>query len=338
MVDYRTHRSIAVGPFGLGVCITWTSGPTPEELLKILGGDASSFSRCDFDEASELALDEDVILAGRLGRWTVAVEPAGFQGIQHENVQRASQGGQALSVFWNANIDARVVHCVDGRIHAEFDPLRPEEMSGEDPSLVLSWIEALDWNDWSASALAMGELFSGEVLDEAWLAMPHQCAVVLPKDEPETGLDLSPTMRDGLTSDPRLEAIAADLTVARLPEITLLCIELASATVHLDPELTTAVVAAVRDGSTSRETLQIDVESLAAATTAEAFNTQAEGSADQLHQRATALRVLALALDTDPFRAAWDSTWRAGDLRYGPGGHIRHGILRELVRHLAVLV
>lgn len=339
MVDYHTYRSIAAGPFGLGVCLTWTSGREPEELLEILGGDASQFSWCDFDEAAERSLDEDVILAGRLGGWTVTVEPAGFRGSLRENVLRASQGGQALSVFWNVNGDARVVHCVHGRIHAEFDPLDPDDVWGDDPSVTLSWIEDLNFDgDWQASALAMGELLSGEKLDNAWLARPHPCAVAIREGDQETVLDLTPAMRDHLTGDPQLAAIAADLTVARLSEITLLCVELASATTHLDPELTAAVVAAIRNGSASRETLRAEVAALAEATTTKAFAIQTKSPADQLHQRATALRVLALALDPDPFRATWESTWRAGDLRYGPGGHIRHGILREFVRHLATLV
>ncbi|GAT71496.1 hypothetical protein PS9374_07187 [Planomonospora sphaerica] len=339
MVDYHTHRSIASGPFGIGVCITWSSGREPRDLLAILSGGTFQFSWCDFDEAVERSLDENVILAGQLGRWTVTVEPTGFQGSLHENTLRASQGGQMLSVFWNVNGDARVVHCVDGRIHAEFDPLDPDDVWGDDPSLIQSWIEDLDFDgDWQASALALGELLSGEVLDNAWLARQHQCALVTQENDGEAVLDLTPAMREYLTTDPRLAAIATDLSVARLPEITIFCVELASATAHLDPEVTTTVVAAVRDSSASREMLRAEIAALAEATIAEAFAIQVKDLANQMHQRATALRVLALALDPDPFRAAWDSTWRAGDLRYGRGGHIQHGILRELVRSLATLI
>jgi Family of unknown function (DUF6461) len=108
-----------------------------------------------------------------LDRWTIDVEPNGYQGCDEDVVIVLSRGGRAVSLYWNVNHYADFIYAVDGVVVRAFDPVLPDIGPRGDP---LPQESALSFEQHPlAATLLLTERLAGVVLDEAWLlATPRQ--------------------------------------------------------------------------------------------------------------------------------------------------------------------
>ena len=105
-------------------------------------------------------------LAGKLGQWTLVVEPNGFQGSRLPLLADLASAGRAMSVFWNVNGGAQIAYAEHERITAVIRPVRSRGGDGEE-GFLQRWegVAELD-EDWRVGALSLAETVVGQRLGE----------------------------------------------------------------------------------------------------------------------------------------------------------------------------
>ncbi|GAA5086955.1 hypothetical protein HNP84_001119 [Thermocatellispora tengchongensis] len=165
-------------------CITWTHGLDVEEVAAVFDSGIDTGRRLDFVDAMNAASDAREIagepcsgIAGRLGRWTVTIEPKGYKGSLWETMRTLSEKGTTISVLYSWNAQT-----LDYTVHGEhiagidlFETATPT--GGSDPHRLDPHLKGLSFDDElsiKASSLVVCERITGERLDEAWLARKHR--------------------------------------------------------------------------------------------------------------------------------------------------------------------
>ncbi|MDP9865616.1 MULTISPECIES: DUF6461 domain-containing protein [Streptosporangium] len=225
-------------------CITWVSGVATRDVVRGFGGDYGRLTELTWNEVCEEAygLDEGtgaIILLASHGDCTVVVEPVGFSGSGSALLRELSAAGEALSLHWTVNHDARISYAAHGELVTAFDPLDVEELDSSAASLNLTLAPEQWREDWMAAALTAGEELSGIRLDRTWFDEPHLGLVVATDfTAPQRPALLLDDDAQGLVArDPRIAAIAAVPTRDKLPEIALIAAEMAVRTTGLRGEL-----------------------------------------------------------------------------------------------------
>ncbi|WP_405987930.1 DUF6461 domain-containing protein [Streptomyces sp. NBC_00986] len=109
----------------VGMCLTFTRGVTPEDLLRRYGADPSAANSITFAQAYELIQpgpDSSILRVGSLGEWAFCCETLGVQGIMPAVLAALSQSTQ--TVAFNHGADARhtLDHWADGQPREHFEP------------------------------------------------------------------------------------------------------------------------------------------------------------------------------------------------------------------------
>lgn len=160
------------------VCVTFTRGLSPEEVLTRYGADPARARLLDWDAASDLAPgDEGVSLlrAGRLGEWTFCVEEDGGIGSLDGPLAALSRRTETYSIATTDGMDV-FQYWRDGECVENFEP----GMDHTRPEQATSWwdrveaaLAAHDGEDAGMApvvALVLDHL--GITLDDATLAGP----------------------------------------------------------------------------------------------------------------------------------------------------------------------
>jgi hypothetical protein len=130
--DYQWAES-SDAPDAVG--LTFVSGVDRNEVAKRLECDPSSRHIADFGAAEgeqDHTRDRLVVQLDEVGDWIVVVEPNGYLGSVPEILADLSQGGRALSVFWNVNALMRVCYAEGGQLRRQ----RKSSCPVRQPSLV----------------------------------------------------------------------------------------------------------------------------------------------------------------------------------------------------------
>lgn len=111
------------------VALALVEGDRLDFVLGTLGAVPETERLAIFAEAEEQQDYESMTFAlqvDRLDGWTLIVEPNGYLSSLPENVERLSEAGRVVSVYWNVNSQMRFQYAINGSIHRSFDPLIPE--------------------------------------------------------------------------------------------------------------------------------------------------------------------------------------------------------------------
>ena len=145
-----------------------------EDLLRHLGR-VERVGALTFDEAMDLqgSLYEDGTsesravfqlhgVTGRDGPWWALVEPNGYRLSLNENLLALAGASEAVSVFWNADADNRVLRVKDGRILSVFDPvIDADRLPADGRDLPFD-------TDPRAAALALLERWTSVAVGQVW--------------------------------------------------------------------------------------------------------------------------------------------------------------------------
>ncbi|MDP9870217.1 MULTISPECIES: DUF6461 domain-containing protein [Streptosporangium] len=340
MIDELPHyRSLVDGVLTMPLCVTWVEGLSVEEALLRVGRREDGMAERTFAQTVRAAYDAmptyaGAALVGRLGKWVALIEPNGFQGSRLSVLSELSRKGRALSVFWNVNSEAQIAYAECGRVLANFDPFTLEDL--EDLPVALSaWQDLAFEDDVRVAGLALGETFSDQRLDEEWLSAEHLSAILDPPTD-TTGEELTDEevvdQRAFLAGDPKVAAIVADPSPARLREIAVLVAETACTACGLSDPLVERAFTALSEPDPAvfvglRSELSRLQEELSRRGTAAREAGMTSPSAEQLHHQYLAAGVLTAALDQDPFSAAMSAIWQIGVIRLDDMGSRRVGAL-----------
>jgi hypothetical protein len=328
------------------LCLTWCHGLDDEETLLRIGGLPDTIARRDFLETVTAAYDalpqlSGAALAGKLGQWTLIIEPNGFQGSRLPLLADLSSDGRAMSIFWNVNGDAQITYAEHGRIIAVIDPFDPEEGDGEE-GFLQRWegVAELD-EDWRVGALSLAETVVGQRLGADWFGEPRLSAIVqAPPDPDGTGTDDEQEaylreQRALLAEDPRLAALAEHPAQERLRDMAAYTAELAGNRAELPISLVGEALAALRaQGEVARrvrtrlEGVERDLLTESAALH-ESGPVEPGSPAHRLIVESRAVRVMVAALNENPARALWEALWYAEMLQWDSADRIRLNLLRS---------
>ncbi|MFE2889345.1 DUF6461 domain-containing protein [Streptomyces sp. NPDC059272] len=109
----------------VSMCLTFTRGVTPEDLLRRYGADPLDANSITFAQAYELIQpgpDSSILRVGSLGEWTFCCESLGVQGVMPAVLAALSRDTE--TVAFNHGADARhtLDHWVDGQPREHFEP------------------------------------------------------------------------------------------------------------------------------------------------------------------------------------------------------------------------
>ncbi|MEV0595705.1 DUF6461 domain-containing protein [Nonomuraea cavernae] len=121
-------------------CVSFVRELSPEEVLRRFGVDESTMAEVTSDEVAELSVEsmrDDAaghIGAAKVGDWTLAIEPGGWQmAVDPEIMARVSQGTEVVSVCRHDYASDTFAYIVDGKPVVWFDPTLPDARSGSAP-------------------------------------------------------------------------------------------------------------------------------------------------------------------------------------------------------------
>ncbi|WP_188196039.1 DUF6461 domain-containing protein [Nonomuraea sp. SYSU D8015] len=339
--DHQPPGSFMTHP----LCLTWCDGIDVEEALLRIGGLPQTITRRDFPETVATAYDvlphhSGSALSGKLGQWTLIVEPNGFQGSRLPVLADLSSEGQAMSVFWNVNGDAQIAYAERRRIIAVIDPFDPEEGHG-DEGFLQHWesVAELD-EDWRVGALRLAETIVGQRLGADWFSEPRLSAIVqAPPDPGDTGADdeRDAYMREQralLAEDPRLASLAENATRERLRDMAAYAAELVGDRAGLPSPLVEETLAALRAQGEAAQRVRARLEDIErdllaqAAAVRNSEPAQPGSPAHRLVVESRAVRVMAAALNENPATALWEALWYAEMLQLDGPDRIRLHVLR----------
>jgi Family of unknown function (DUF6461) len=182
-------------------CITLVRGLDEAELLRRIGGERGEPRTLTAAEAGRLAGSlragyPQIVLATRIGGWTVAVEDNGWEGSRPEVLRVLSRGTQAVSVYRNVNALGYFSDAVDGELLVQFELLFPQRRWGSRPDALLAQMRGAGLDpdapeppggQVEAAALALAERVTGVHLDPEVLEGPLVGVEVAPllDDPPE---------------------------------------------------------------------------------------------------------------------------------------------------------
>ncbi|MBR7831847.1 hypothetical protein KDL01_01160 [Actinospica durhamensis] len=150
--------------------VTIATGVTPEELIRIFGGDpdrpepTASISHEQHEDRNKLIASIAVL---DIGGGVLAVEDNGFQGADSEIVRKLSRQGRAASMYWNVNALTCLTLAEGGRLLESFEPGFAGYES-DHPATVeaLRGIDFEDYRDKHEKGLVAVERFTGHVFTE----------------------------------------------------------------------------------------------------------------------------------------------------------------------------
>lgn len=170
MADFAAYRWLdplhQQTHFAVAACVTVVRGLDVAETVLAFGGDPSLPPQ-PLQSFDEMGYYLEVAAVGQMGDVVVAVEPNGFQGSRPEVLRVASRMGDAVSVYWNVNLNCRFSYSVGGELVTSFDPLHTEWRSGSDPDRLLGEMASLPFgldNDPIPAAFVLTERLTGRAL------------------------------------------------------------------------------------------------------------------------------------------------------------------------------
>jgi hypothetical protein len=339
--DPQPSDSFMVHP----LCLTWCDGHDVEEALLRVGGLSQTIARRDFSETVAAAYDalpqySGSALAGKMGQWTLIVEPNGSQGSRLPVLADLSSESRAMSVFWNVNGDAQIAYAERGRIIAVIDPFDPEEGDGDEGFLLL-WERVADLDeDWRVGALGLAETIVGQRLGADWFSEPRLSAIV---QAPQNPVDIAVDdereaylreQRALLAEDPRLAALAESPARERLRDMLAYAAELVGNRAGLPSPLVEETLAALQAQGEEAQRVRTRLEDVERDLLAQAAAMHDSGPAEpgsrvrRLVVESRAVRVMVAALNENPARALWEALWYAEMLRLDGPDRIRLNVLR----------
>lgn len=337
------YRALVGDVLNVPLCVTWIEDLSPVEVLVAAGRRDDGAGDRTYEQTVQAAYDAmpahaGAALAGRLGRWTVLVEPNGFQGSRPEVLSGLSNRGRALSAFWNGNGDGQLVYAEHGQVLAVLDLFDAENLD-DLPGALSAWEELTEEDDLRVAALVLGETVTGERLSEEWLEAEHPSGML--DASAGTEAPLSEQERQEhlayLASDPRVADLIANPERSRAREIAALVAETACELGGLDVPLAGRVLAALTPQAPASllAELRAEVRLLGQETLARAETSDVPAAeSDRLHAQYKALNVLEAALAADAVSAARDAIWRVGMFRLGDHGGRRVGALMDVLRQI----
>ena len=148
------------------VCIVVIRDGDRGAILDAMGASRASEHAATFREA-EAAWDADAVPVQlwTTGRFSIVVEPNGYQGSLEETLVALAPKQDAVSLFWNANAEMQVMVLEGGKVVRTFDPLMYDD--GEPPLAEESGLPfGTDDGDLQAAVLTFLERRLGFVLTE----------------------------------------------------------------------------------------------------------------------------------------------------------------------------
>jgi hypothetical protein len=131
--------------------------------------------RYAFDEKSAAVVDT-------IGQWTIIAEANGWLGATPDVIERASKGGELISVYWNVNGVTWINYASNGTLVTAFEAIFPDDREGSDPDKLNALMDGLPFGVHPLMAIAGMSLagrLTGVWLDPEWAATPHR-AVLMP--------------------------------------------------------------------------------------------------------------------------------------------------------------
>lgn len=179
----------------LDVVLTFAvvSGRTPDDVVRVYGGDPAGPHLMTTAEAEDAALDDAghaYVQVFEHQGVTVALENNSWSGTIPEIARRASTSKtHFMSVHWNVNGAFQVVEAVDGRIVAFLDPAR---VGAKDPGEVRpSWLDEVHFEPGQlrTACLALVEQQTGIVFEQEWLVKKFPTFRIPDPDELLRGIE-----------------------------------------------------------------------------------------------------------------------------------------------------
>lgn len=163
-MDDLSHARALCDRLGDLFCLTYVKGVTPSDALRLVAA----------------APDAKVVTAGA---WSVVVEPGSDRGADHDLLEAASRGREAVVVVRDDARSPHFAYAKDGVTVSAFDPSYPaaETMWGADTELLRPLMRALDirepdhdadspWDDAEAKAIVLAQRITGARLPDDPLA------------------------------------------------------------------------------------------------------------------------------------------------------------------------
>lgn len=179
-VDSKYAKLLQAGLPG-HLCLTWCDERDLDEVARRFGADVETGLWADEEDIEELEEDigGELVQLSVFGDWTLAFESEGYQGSRDVVLRSLSQGGRALNIFWNVELDSSIAYAVDGVIDTMFDIDGVEQRSGARPAALddalaeVNLLQDLTAPERKARALALGEKITGQSLTPEWLRSPR---------------------------------------------------------------------------------------------------------------------------------------------------------------------
>ncbi|GII86190.1 hypothetical protein Ssi03_41800 [Sphaerisporangium siamense] len=121
-------------------CVSFVRDLSPEEVLRRFGVDESTMEEVPYDElgrrSAESMRDDAAgyIGAVKIGDWTLVIEPGGWKiAVDPEIMARVSRATETVSVCRHDYAEDTFTYIIDGQEIVCFDPMCPDERSGDDP-------------------------------------------------------------------------------------------------------------------------------------------------------------------------------------------------------------
>ncbi|MFI6652923.1 DUF6461 domain-containing protein [Streptomyces sp. NPDC050529] len=163
------------------------SGKTEDEVIRAFGGDVAGSRMMTFaGAADEQATHLDELLrVVTVEKHVIAIE-WGYHGSIPEIARRASAArGEFFSVHRSINARYQVMHALDGRVDAMFDPFGLEDATSADRQLeVPAWAQDVPFRmeTLCAESFALMERTMGVSVEPAWLDVSLRTSLLASPD------------------------------------------------------------------------------------------------------------------------------------------------------------
>ncbi|MEV4094330.1 DUF6461 domain-containing protein [Streptosporangium saharense] len=126
--------------WALGFSALWVRGMDIATLAEKFSLDPESRAPCYLSEVLDHNIDDGSVWIAEVGEWFCVVP-----GLYDDRPlwSFSTDGGQAICLTLNINLTERFTYARDGRVVVSFDPLWPDERSGEDPHALDHLMEGL---------------------------------------------------------------------------------------------------------------------------------------------------------------------------------------------------